>query len=458
MSEEPLFDLSTDWEVVSVGKAVARGGGNVQTGPFGSQLHAADYVPTGVPSVMPQNIGDNRIISEGIARITEADARRLEKYRLRQGDIVYSRRGDVERRSLVRLENDGWLCGTGCLRVRFGSGHVVPEYAAYYLGHPAVRQYILANSVGATMPNLNTAILTALPFVLPPLAQQQAIANILSTLDDKIELNRRSNRTLEQLAQSIFRDWFVDFGPIRRRMEGSADALVILGGLISDPTRSAGVAALFPDRLGDDGLPAGWVKESIGSLADVVGGSTPSTDVGEYWNEGSHAWATPKDLSKLDGLYLFDTERTVSDAGLTKTGSGLSPTGSVLLSSRAPIGYLAIASIPVAVNQGFIVLRPTSAVPTAMAYFWCKTNMELIKANANGSTFQEISKRSFRPLPALKVPSDLLAAFEALAGPIMSLIEQREAENRTLREMRDFLLPLLLSGKVRVAEVERMSD
>jgi type I restriction enzyme, S subunit len=166
---EALFDsLPAHWEAVTLGEVCARGSGDIQTGPFGSQLHASDYVPFGIPSIMPQNIGENRVIVDGIARIAANDAERLNRYRVRTGDIVYSRRGDVERRALIRSEEDGWLCGTGCLRIRFGSSLVDPLFASFYLGHPAVRAWIVRHAVGATMPNLNTSILSALPFGVPP--------------------------------------------------------------------------------------------------------------------------------------------------------------------------------------------------------------------------------------------------------------------------------------------------
>jgi restriction endonuclease S subunit len=216
--EEIIGKVPGDWEYTTLGEICRRGGGDVQTGPFGSQLHASDYITDGIPSIMPQNIGDNRVIEEGIARIASADARRLARYLVRKGDIVYSRRGDVERRALIGQREDGWLCGTGCLRVRLGDGGVNPRFASYYLGHPNVREWIVRHAHGATMPNLNTSILSALPIVVPPLDDQRAIAHILGTLDDKIELNRRMNETLEAMARAIFKSWFVDFLPVRAKM------------------------------------------------------------------------------------------------------------------------------------------------------------------------------------------------------------------------------------------------
>jgi type I restriction enzyme S subunit len=231
-----------------------------------------------------------------------------------------------------------------------------------------------------------------------------------------------------------------------------------MGGLVADPERARELAALFPSRLGDDGLPEGWEATPIGQLAEIVGGSTPSTKAEEYWNDGHHVWATPKDLSKLDGLFLFDTERRITDAGLAKIGSGLSPAGTVLLSSRAPIGYLAIADTLMAVNQGFIAIRPSPKLPTSMALFWCQTNMERIKSSANGSTFQEISKGNFRPLTVVSGSRETVTAFDSIAAPMLELIRSRSRETRTLAAKRDLLLPRLMSGEIRLCNTGKVAE
>lgn len=275
MAVESLFNsLPAHWEVTTLGKVCERTGGDIQTGPFGSQLHASDYVPFGIPSIMPKNICDNRVVTEGIARITTQDAQRLSRYLVRTGDIVYSRRGDVERRALIRAEEDGWLCGTGCLRIRFGNGKIDSLFASYYLGHPSVREWIVRHAIGATMPNLNTLILSALPFVVPPTSEQKAIARILSSLDDKIELNQQMNRTLEAIAQAIFKSWFVDFDPVRAKMDGRQPVCM-----------DAATADLFPDEFEDSPLgkiPKGWRIVQIEDIAARVAmgpfGSRITTD------------------------------------------------------------------------------------------------------------------------------------------------------------------------------------
>ncbi len=287
------------------------------------------------------------------------------------------------------------------------------------------------------------------------MAVQVDIATVLSALDDKIELNRRMNETLEAMAQAIFRDWFVDFGPVRRKLEGATDPVAIMGGLTPDPARAAELAGLFSHGFSEDELPVGWSERPVGDLVDIAGGSTPSTADDSLWQPAEHRWATPKDLSNMSDLALFDTGRRISAAGLAKITSGLLPAGTVLLSSRAPIGYLAIAQAPVAINQGFIALTPTADFGGAYLYLWCKVNMEAILANANGSTFQEISKKNFRPITSA-VPDDrgVCRAFGEIADPMFARIVSAAAENRALAETRDYLLPRLMSGEVRVGELE----
>jgi type I restriction enzyme S subunit len=184
---------------------------DIQTGPFGSQLHAADYVEVGIPSIMPTNIGPRlEIRTDAIACIKDADAQRLERYLVKENDIVYSRRGDVEKCAFITNKQSGWLCGTGCLRVRFTSEEVDPRFCAFYLSTDEIKGWVSGNAVGTTMPNLNSSILERLPLNLPPLPEQKAIASVLSSLDDKIDLLHRQNKTLEAMAETLFRQWFVE--------------------------------------------------------------------------------------------------------------------------------------------------------------------------------------------------------------------------------------------------------
>jgi type I restriction enzyme S subunit len=289
----------------------------------------------------------------------------------------------------------------------------------------------------------------AFVFNLPPLREQEAIAHILGTLDDKIELNRRMNESLEAMARAIFTSWFVDFDPVRAKAEGR------------DPVLPQSIADLFPDcfegsELGD--IPAGWQVKPVSYLAEAVGGSTPSTKDAAYWEGGRHCWATPKDLSTLSVPVLLDTERRITDRGLTHISSGLLPAGTVLMSSRAPIGYLAIAEVPVAINQGFIALKPKADVSNLFILWWAQSAQHEIVSRANGSTFLEINKANFRTIPTVVPDAPVMDLFERIVRPLYARVVASEREATTLAALRDTLLPKLISGEVRVPEAARVME
>ncbi len=301
------------------------------------------------------------------------------------------------------------------------------------------------------MPRGDKDALASFKFRLPPIEEQRAIAHILGTLDDKIELNRKQNETLEAMARALFKAWFVDFEPVRAKMEGRWQRGQSLLGL------PAHLYDLFPDRLVESELgkiPQGWRYSRIGEEVSVCGGSTPSTKEPEFWEGGQHNWATPKDLSTLKFPVLLATGRKITDAGLEKISSGLLPSGTVLLSSRAPVGYLAIAEVPTAINQGFIAMKCDGALPNVFILYWCKENMDAIVGNANGSTFQEISKANFRPIPVVVPSGSVLTSFARSATPLHQQMTENERESLSLAQLRDTLLPQLISGKMRIPDAE----
>lgn len=262
-------------------------------------------------------------------------------------------------------------------------------------------------AIGSVQDNLNATSFENFAFAIPPLQEQKAIASVLSSLDDKIDLLHRQNQTLEAMAETLFRQWFVE-------------------------------------EAGED-----WEEVKLGELLVLKGGTTPSTEKPEYW-DGKVNWSTPKDLTSNNGPFIFQTERKITELGLQKISSGLLPIGTLLLSSRAPIGYLAITQIPLAINQGYIAIQGIRPITNTFMYFWCKANMETIENAGNGSVFQEISKSTFKEL-TLKVPSIIkLEQFEKAIEGYMDKIKNNCIQIQTLTTLRDTLLPKLMSGEVRV--------
>jgi type I restriction enzyme, S subunit len=191
------------WRRSTLGDEASRRSGLIQTGPFGSQLHASDYVPRGVPVVMPQDLQSRRVSTAKIARIQTRDAERLSRHRLEEGDIVYSRRGDVERHALISHREIGWLCGTGCLLVRLGRKWPSPIFASFSLDRPESRAWIIRHAVGATMPNLNTGILSNVPILVPSDELLRAFEDLVRPFAERIVTNDAEAETLAALRDTL---------------------------------------------------------------------------------------------------------------------------------------------------------------------------------------------------------------------------------------------------------------
>lgn len=382
----------------------------IQTGPFGSQLHASDYVDAGVGVVMPQDLRGNVVSLDEIAFVSSATADALQRHQLCEGDIVYSRRGDITRRALIRGDGPELLCGTGCLRVRIDKTVANPAFVSYFLGLPKTHEWLYQHAVGATMPNLNTSILSEVPVSLPALGTQRAIGEVLGALDDKIAANRR----------------VVDAGDFLLRALYS-----------STPKASAG--------------------RTFADVAAVGGGGTPSTKNPLYW-DGVVGWATPTDVTGADGPWLAHTTRRISEEGLNNCASPLYPEGSILMTSRATIGAVVVARKPMAVNQGFIVLN---AVESEMQW-WLESQVRArtteFETWANGATFLEISRGTFKKLPVLECSPGDLERFNRTAQAVRERQSSCQAENVRLAGTRDELLPLLMNGRITVEDAERAAE
>ncbi len=242
---------------------------------------------------------------------------------------------------------------------------------------------------------------------LPPLPEQTVIASILSSLDDKIDLLQRQKETLEKMAETLFRQWFV--------VEAKEE----------------------------------WEAGTLDDILSVKGGSTPSTSIKGFW-DGDIYWTSPKDLTNLDGIYLFNTERKITDAGLRKISSGLLPAGTLLMTSRAPVGVLGFAEVSLAINQGYIAIIDNKGFSKEFIYLWLKTNMDYVQSYSNGSTFMEISKSAFKLLELQLPPVELRVRFQELIIPIFHKIKLNLKQKNSLAKMRDALLPKLMSGELKI--------
>lgn len=408
---------------------------------------ASEYVDDGVPFLRSLNVDPFGINTSDLKFVSAEFHQRLKKSALRPGDVVIVRTGKPGTCAVI----PEWLNNANCsdLVIARCGAEIRPRFLCYWI-NSAASHHISSHLVGAVQQHFNVGAAKKMLVATPSLFAQDQVISILGSIDDRITLLRETNATLEAIAQALFKSWFVDFDPVRTKAEGR-----------QPEGMDAATAALFHDSFEETELglvPKGWRVMPIGEAVECVGGGTPDTKNEAYWQPEEFSWSSPKDLSGLQSPVLLSTERKLSAQGLAKVSSGLLPSGTLLMSSRAPIGYLAIAQIELAVNQGYIAMLPGGRLPVLYLLFWCRMNMEVIKGRANGSTFMEISKKAFRPIPALVPSAEVLAAFEQVVGPLFERLVANERQAQTLTRIRDTLLPRLISGQLRLPEAETLLE
>ena len=313
----------------------------VGMGPFGSSIKVETFVPEGVPIINGRHLREARLHEDsGFQFITPEHAQRLANSNVYRGDIVLTHRGTLGQVAFIpdTSKFERYVASQSQFFIRLDRSKADPEFVSLYLKSPEGQHKLLANSSQVGVPSIAQPVtyLRSLEIPLPPLSEQRAIAHVLGTLDDKIELNRRMNRTLEEMARAIFQDWFVDFGPTKAKMEGQEPYL---------PPESWN---LFPDELVDSELgeiPEGWEVGALSDVVDILSGGTPRTSVPEYWG-GNAFWYTPKDAPDLSDIFVITTERTITLAGVANSSTQMLPAGTTVISARGTVGTVGMPRSP----------------------------------------------------------------------------------------------------------------
>lgn len=401
------------WEIAKLGD-ISR---NIQTGPFGSQLHQSDYSESGIPVVMPKDLVGGKISEESIARVDKTHVERLCRHKIETGDILYSRRGDVGRCAYVTEKEVGWLCGTGCLRVTIDSEKADSRFVFFQLQHPDTVGWVEKHAVGATMLNLNTTILSSVPIRLPALESQKRIANVLSAYDDLIENNQKQIKLLEEAAQRLYKEWFVNL-----RFPGHENTKIV------------------------DGVPEGWQWCKVRDVADINSSALPKNykeDFIDYVDLGSVRCGhietrTRYNLNEAPGR----AKRCAKD-------------GDIIWGMVRPnLKAYALVTNPKETDvfsTGFAVL---SAKKVPYSYLYCAVTQEefvgyLVNAT-NGAAYPAVKPVHFEVADILKPDDKVLEQFHSVADLIFRKIEMLDKQNHNLSEARDLLLPKLMNGEVEV--------
>lgn len=416
--------VSMEWKHYKMDELIEE----ISMGPFGSDVKKEFYVDNGVPILNGSNLQGFKLKEDSFGYLTKEKADSLKKCNAHRGDIIVTHRGTLGQIVYVPVNSkyDRYVISQSQFRFRCKADLVDVQYLVYYF-HTREGQYkILANASQVGVPALARATSTfrLIDIKLPPLDDQRRIASILSSLDRKIELNNKINADLEEMAQAIFKNWFVDFEPFK---DGK----------------------FVDSELGM--IPEGWKVGRLDEIADVVGGSTPSKAKPEYYTQKGIAWLTPKDLSNHPAVYSSRGEIDITEEGYNSTSTKLMPKGTVLFTSRAPIGYISIAQNDICTNQGFKSLVPRKA-GTCFLYCFLKYVTPEIENKSTGSTFKEASGALMKSLQVIMPEQKVFEEFEEIVSPLFARIESLEKESSRLSLLRDTLLPRLMSGELEAPE------
>ncbi len=427
----------TAWRYLTVVDIAAPSKNALVGGPFGSNLVAKDYLDGGVPIIRGQNMA-KRWIGGEFVYVSIGKAKSLEANIARPGDIVFTQRGTLGQVSIVpKGKYDQYLISQSQMKLTVDENIADKIFCYYLFLSPGQQDYIKSNAIQTGVPHTNLTILKKTPVRIPPISEQRAIAHILGTLDDKIECNRRMNETLEAIARAIFKDWFVDFGPVRAKAEGR-----------QPEGMSAELAALFPDAFDDEGKPTGWDRKTLGEQFHVTMGQSPPGDTYNEMEEGVPFFQGRSDF----GVY-YPSRRVYCTAP-----TRLADQGDTLLSVRAPVGDINIAWENCCIGRGLAAIRHKSGAKFYTYAMLNELQSELRSYEHNGTVFGAINKQQLYGLSVIVPWIDIIKEFENGVATLEQRLVNNTGQSQTLIQLRDTLLPKLISGELRIKDAEKFVE
>ena len=382
------------WEKVKLGDIATC----IQPGPFGSQLHNSDYSKEGTPIIMPKDIVGGAIVHSGLLKVSEEHVKRLSRHQVYEGNLMVARKGDVRKCAYITANENGWMTGSDCLKVVLDESKCYPKFIYYQLRSEHIGRWLEKVSIGATMPSLNTGLLSGIEMVLPPIEIQKQIAGILSVCDDLIENNQKQIKLLEEAAQRLYKEWFVDL-----RFPGHENTKIV------------------------DGVPEEWRKFSLEEIAPVVTGKKDAN----YGDKG--------------GNYPFFT---CSQETITAPGYSFD-TSAVILAGNGDFNVKLYRGKFEAYQRTY-VLAPFDHSNLFNLYFTVQNNMEALAKGASGSTIKFLTKGMLQKILVLTADKKILDKFNDYEENIQQKVEALKKQVEDLTEIRNRLLPKLMSGEVEV--------
>lgn len=442
--------------------------------PFGSNLKNTHYTESGALVVQGKNVQGRSFDWSDKRHVSIEKWASLPRSQCQPGDLIFPKVGTIGKVGILSECNgyENYILSTNTMRLRVDQTKADSRFVYYFFTAPSTVNLIHALNSKSVQPVFNFTTLKRFQIDLPPLPEQKAIAHILGSLDDKIQLNRRMNATLEGMTQALFKSWFVDFDPVidnalaagnpipdelAPRAEVRRQALSVQK---TAPTQQGSVDdstlldrnSLFPsafqftEELG--WIPEGWEVKQLDELIKLIGGGTPKTSVDEYWN-GDIPWFSVVDAPNDSDVFVIDTEKKITELGIHNSSTKLLRPGTTIISARGTVGRCALVSVEMTMNQSCYGIQGANGASDSYTYYSIRHYVSDLQQRGHGSVFNTITRDTFR---SIKVPfgnAELTEAYEDHVTDLLSQIKGNLQEQTTLTKLRDTLLPKLIAGELR---------
>ena len=422
--------------------------GTIQTGKT-PPAKVENAYGDGLPFITPRDMDERKFIRSTERHLTENGVNSIKNYVIPEYSVSVSCIGSDMGK--VIMTDKPSVTNQQINSIIVNTTEYFPEYIYYNLS--SKRKELRNMAGGTTMPIINKTDFSKINIQIPPLSTQKKIAHILSTLDDKIELNRKMNATLEAMAQAMFKSWFVDFDPVYAKAQAKSEAE--LEAAAAELGISREILDLFPSAFVESEMgmiPAGWEVKPLIELINIVGGGTPKRSVDKFW-DGIVPWFSVKDTPRVGDIFVIDTVEKITELGLSKSSAKLLPAGTTIITARGTVGNLALTAMPTSINQSCYGIKGKT-LGELYTYFLMSSVVNDLKKNVHGAVFDTITTNTFSTISVVVPSEDLHMRFDRTVLPLLERIKSNLFEIQTLQKTRDTLLPKLLSGELDVSKIE----
>ena len=470
--------MQNEWPLVRIEDIQANEKGAIAIGPFGSRLKSDNYVESGIPVIRGTNITGGPSFEGGFVYITEEKADTLGSSNVYKDDLVFPHRGSIGEVGIIQ-EDSRFILSSSLMKLTCDKTKVNPKFLYYFFKTHLGKHELLKNASQVGTPGIGQPLssLKAIEFRKPPLSVQDKIEELITSLDDKIQLNRQTNQTLENMAQALFKSWFVDFDPVidnalaagntipealHKRAE-QRRALREAGSLDKDapaPLPEA-IRQLFPASFVFDAemgwIPEGWEVGSLEKLIKLTGGGTPKTSVEEYWN-GDIPWFSVVDAPSDSDVYVIDTEKHVTQLGIDNSSTRLLRKGTTIISARGTVGKCAMVANPMTMNQSCYAVNGAEGISDEFVYYLLRYQVSDLQQRSHGSVFSTITRDTFKSISLPFSGGELTQCFSEVVKPFFNKILANSKNAAELAKLRDTLLPKLIPGELRIPEAQQQTE